>query len=154
MDSRVKDALLNAWMSMALNIRGNRILSNLSFNEIVVCSILYRNMQEDKPMLTATDLCNDMKLLKSQLNRELNLLEERGLIERIRSDKDKRKVFIKLREDNLSVYLEEHEKVMYIVHNICMMLGEEKAKELTKLLHQAVDIVNKCRAEYANEDMS
>lgn len=154
MDSRVKDALLNAWMSMALNIRGNRILSNLSFNEIVVCSILYRNMQEDKPMLTATDLCNDMKLLKSQLNRELNLLEERGLIERIRSDKDKRKVFIKLREDNLSVYLEEHEKVMYIVHNICMMLGEEKAKELTMLLHQAVDIVNKCRAEYANEDMS
>lgn len=154
MDSRVKDALLNAWMSMALNIRGNRILSNLSFNEIVVCSILYRNMQEDKPMLTATDLCNDMKLLKSQLNRELNLLEERGLIERIRSDKDKRKVFIKLREDNLSVYLEEHEKVMYIVHNICMMLGEEKAKELTKLLHQAVDIVNKCRVEYANEDMS
>ena len=45
MDRQIEEELLSAWMSMSLNIRGNRLLTSLSFNEIVVCSFLYRNMR-------------------------------------------------------------------------------------------------------------
>ena len=143
MDRYIEEALLSAWMDMALNIRGNRLVTGLSFNEIVVCSILYRSMKEGNEMLTATDLGNRTKLLKSQLNKVLTVMEEKGLIERIRSDKDKRKVYLKLREEKLSVYLKEHEKVMGIVHQVCTTLGEEKVKTLTGLLVEAVEVVDK-----------
>lgn len=145
MDRSVEEKLLGAWMDMALHIRGNRIVTGLSFNEIVVCSMIYRGMQDGVGMLTATDLGNRTKLLKSQLNKVLTLMEEKGLIERIRSEKDKRKVFLKLREEKLSVYLEEHEKVMVIVHQVCTSLGEEKTKMLSELLLEAVAVVDKCK---------
>ena len=143
MDRRVEEALLGAWMDMALHIRGNRIVTGLSFNEIVVCSMLYRSMQEGVGMLTATDLGSRTKLLKSQLNKVLTLMEEKGLIERIRSEKDKRKIYLKLQEESLSVYLEEHEKVMVIVHQVCVSLGEEKARMLSELFLEAVAVVDR-----------
>ena len=142
MNKKVEEALLGAWMDMALHIRGNRLVTTLSFNEIVVCSMLYRSMISGDGMLTATDLGGKTKLLKSQLNKVLTVMEEKGLIERIRSEKDKRKVFLKLREERLTVYLEEHEKVMEIVHQVCMALGEEKTKTLTTLLAEAVAVVD------------
>ena len=143
MDNWIEEALLGAWMDMALHIRGNRLVSTLSFNEIVICSMLYRSMNSGDGMLTATDLGMRTKLLKSQLNKVLTMMEDKGLIERIRSEEDKRKVFLKLREDNLSVYLEEHEKVLLIVHEVCKALGEEKAQTLTQLLLEAVSVVDK-----------
>ena len=143
MDKKVEETLLGAWMDMALHIRGNRLVTSLSFNEIVVCSMLYRNMQEGVGMLTATDLGNRTKLLKSQLNKVLTVMEEKGLIERIRSEEDKRKIYLKLREERLSVYLEEHEKVMLIVHQVCTSLGEEKTRVLSELLLEAVAAVDK-----------
>lgn len=142
MDKNVEEALLGAWMDMAMNIRGNRIVTGLSFNEIVVCSILYRSMQTGVGMLTATDLGKRTKLLKSQLNKVLTAMEDKGLIERTRSEQDKRKVYLKLREEMLPVYLGEHEKVMTIVHSVCMTLGEEKVRNLTELLVEAVEAVD------------
>lgn len=143
MEKIMEEKLLGAWMDMALHIRGNRIVSGLSFNEIVVCSMLYRSRQDGNGMLTATDLGNRTKLLKSQLNKVLTIMEEKGLIERIRSEKDRRKVYLKLREEKLSVYLEEHEKVMVIVHQVCVSLGEEKVRLLSELLLEAVAAVDK-----------
>lgn len=141
MKKQIEEELLSAWMSMSLNIRGNRLLSGLSFNEIVVCSFLYRNMQMQDELLTATDLCNQTKLLKSQLNKVLNEMEKKGLIVRIRSAEDKRKIYLKLREEKLSVYLEEHERVMEIVHGVCASLGEEKVRTFTELIWETLGIL-------------
>lgn len=149
MEYRVEEGLLMAWLRMSMNIRGNRILDKLSFNEIVVCSVLYTRMQEGLEPLTATHLCNHMKLLKSQLNKVLNSMEQKKLIERVRSDKDKRMVYIMLCKENLHIYLEEHQKVMHIVHEICSRLGEEKTMQLSVLMQEAVAVVESCSG--ANE---
>ena len=149
MNYNLEEELLGAWMDMALNIRGNRLVEELSFNEIVICSILYRNRKAGDGMLTATDLGNRTKLLKSQLNKVLTLMEKKGLIERIRSEEDKRKVFLKLCEENLSFYLEEHKKVMEIVHAVCTVLGEEKAKLLTELINETVAVVDNFNSQKA-----
>lgn len=147
MNRQKEEALLAAWIDMSMNIRGNRLLSRLSFNEIVVCSILYRSRNDGDGMLTATDLCNRTKLLKSQLNKVLNEMEKKGLIERIRSVEDKRKIFLKMREENLSVYLEEHEKVMNIVHRISLSMGEGKVQTLTSLIVEVVELMEQYMAD-------
>lgn len=137
----MEDRLLCAWMEMALHIRGDRLVTGMSFNEMVVCSMLYRSMQSGQPLMTATDLGKATGLLKSQLNKVLNELEERGILERQRDQEDRRRVYLRLCEEQLSVYEAEHEKVMELVHQVCQTIGEEKAVLLSELLTEAVHAV-------------
>ncbi len=66
------------------------------FNEAFVCNLLSR--QDAAQPLTATDLCQRTKLLKSQMNKVLSEMERKGYIQRIRSEKDKRQVLLHLTE--------------------------------------------------------
>ncbi|MBR4606702.1 MAG: MarR family transcriptional regulator [Lachnospiraceae bacterium] len=96
--------LLGAWMAMSIGIKGNRILKALSFNEMVICRLLYRAGQEGRE-ITATDLCHETRLLKSQVNKVLSDLEEKGLLYRHRDSADKRRVFLKMTEEQKGIYL-------------------------------------------------
>ena len=87
------EALLKTWLRLSTSIINNRLVSEMSYNESLVCSILYPNTKMGMYM-TATELCHFTKMLKSQMNRTLNILEEKKLILRRRSDTDKRQVMI------------------------------------------------------------
>ena len=54
--SNLLEDLLHAWMSMAVYIRGNRILSDLSVNEMLICNTLYQRQQTGGAPVTATEL--------------------------------------------------------------------------------------------------
>lgn len=137
-----KEELLYAWIKMSVSIRGNRILSERSFNESVICSMLYRQQEKDGKQLTATDICERTKLLKSQVNRILNEMERQEMIERIRSKEDKRKIYISLKKEYIETYLEEHAKVMRIMDVFSEKMGKEKMKSLTALMCEAVTVVD------------
>ena len=137
-----QEDLLYAWIKMSVSIRGNRLLSGIPFNEIMICGLLYRQEKNENIMLTATDLCEQTRLLKSQINRILNSMESKGMIDRIRSTEDKRKVYIRLSDDYVDKYLAEHRRVMDIMDIFYKEMGEEKIKELTGLINEAIDIVD------------
>lgn len=140
MDSQEK--LLQAWINMSVCIRGNRVLSGLSFNETVVCGLLYHHEKNEGEPVTATDICRHTKLLKSQVNRILTGMEQKGFVERIRSKEDRRKIFVRLSDNNISKYLDEHDKVMGILDAVMDTMGKDKVDKLTELLVEATDIVN------------
>lgn len=150
MDIELQEKVLWSWMQMSMYIRGNRLLQTLSFNEILVCNILYRTQQNEEEMLTMTDLCEATRLYKSQINRILCELEKKRLIERIRSKTDRRKTYICLVEENLSVYLKEHEQVLQVVAAVTEEMGAEKSHALAALLGEAADIVD--RYQMGSED--
>lgn len=137
--------LLQAWLNISICIRGNRILKNMSFNEILICNILYRH--QDKESITATDLCCRTRLLKSQINKILSEMERRNLIERVRSDTDKRKVFIRLKPESIPVYHKEHEKILDILNVVYEEMGREKVNSLTELLNEALSIVDRVQKQ-------
>ena len=89
-----QEELLQSWIDMSLRIRGNRLVSGFSFNEIVICRILYTEQLQGGSPVTAADLCRRMQLLKSQINKILTSMEKRELIERVRSESDRRVVNI------------------------------------------------------------
>ena len=99
-ESDLSEALLSAWLHISTSVNNQRIVSKLSYNESLVCNLLYRNYRAEaaEPM-TATLLCQKTKMLKSQMNRTINQLEERGMIRRERSSVDKRVVHIRLNPD-------------------------------------------------------
>ncbi len=137
-----QEALLEAWLRLSLKLRGNRFVESLSFNESVICGILYRSRQMGLESVTATQLMGVTKLLKSQLNGILNSLEQKGLITRTRSEKDKRVWHISLVGESPNEYLTQHERVIdEIVSPIYEALGEEKATQLTALLLEAIQVI-------------
>ena len=137
-----QEDLLQAWLEMSMFIRGNRFLSDLSFNEIIICGLLFRQQEAEATPITATELCEHTNLLKSQVNHILTGMETRGLIQRIRSTQDKRVVHIHLLEAGRTSYLQEHEKVMQITQAVFDALGSPKAQELTALMKQVTAVVN------------
>ena len=137
-----QEDLLQAWIDMSLRIRGNRLVSGFSFNEIVICRILYLQQMEGKSPVTATDLCRKMQLLKSQINKILTSMEKQGLIERVRSENDRRKMEIRLRPEAAEVYMAAHERILKIMEYVCDHLGQEQAQQLTVLLSEAVRAID------------
>ena len=140
-ERKIQEDLLYAWMEMSVFIRGNRILADLSFNEVMICGMLYRQQEANTP-LTATELGERTNLLKSQINHILTNMEQRGLIERTRSTTDKRVVYVQLSSEGRAVYTQEHTRVMEILDAVYREFGSEKTRELTAMLKKATAIVN------------
>ena len=138
----LQEELLHAWMQMSVFIRGNRLLAEFSFNEMMICGLLYRRQESGATPLTATELGEQTNLLKSQINHILTQMEQRGWIERIRSTSDKRVIYVHLSALGRESYLKEHTNVLEILNTVHRELGSEKTMALTALLNQATSIVH------------
>lgn len=139
---RLNERLLGAWLRVSTSIVNSRIVSELPYNEALVCNALYRNeVKGDRP-LTATDLCSMTNMLKSQMNRTLNQLEMKGLITRVRSTEDKRQVFVTFNAERSDLYEAQHTRILGLLDGIIEQLGEEKAVETVDTLTRVADIAD------------
>lgn len=138
--TEINEEVLDAWLRLTTTIVNERIVSDLPYNETMICGVLYRyarNCPEKK--LTATQLCGKLKMLKSQMNRTLNSMEEKGLIFRERSGEDKRQVYVSLNMEMVGVYERQHEKILDFVDRLLDKVGKEKAGEIIKLFTMISD---------------
>ena len=136
-----REQLLQAWLDMSMMIRGNRLVSGFSLNEMVICRILYDRRERGGEAVTATELCRRMQLLKSQINKILTAMEKSGAIERVRSESDKRKIEIRLCEKGVQQYEQEHARILKIIDHVRLSLGEENADQMTQLMNGTVKAV-------------
>ena len=102
----------------------------MPLNEILIYRYLYCNQDKD---VTATDLCNAIGMLKSQMNRTLTSMEEKELIYRLRSSQDKRQVFVLLNMEHTSLYEKEHARILRIVDRLIERVGMDNAEKTLKL---------------------
>lgn len=138
---QLNEVLLGAWLKISTAINNSRLVSEMSYNESLICNILYRNSTESPAKkLTATDLCAETRILKSQMNRILTQLEEKNLITRERSPEDKRKIFVHLTTEQSNAYLKQHEKILKLLDDIIEKLGEEQTKEVIRALNGVSEI--------------
>ena len=145
-DGPAQEQLLQAWLDMSLMIRGNRLITGFSLNEMVICRILYERREQGGEAVTATELCRRMQLLKSQINKILTTMEKDGTIERVRSESDRRKIEIHLREEGLRRYVDEHERILQIIGHVRSRLGAAQADQLTRLMNETVKAVREMPA--------
>ena len=129
--------LLDAWMNMTANLKVNRLLQDMSLNEMFICSYIYRfNKASFKQLIEKTNL------LKSQMNRQLNDLIEKGFVTKNTDDNDKRKIVLEMTEKGKEVYLKEHEKVVALISRVTNELGNKKTASLAKLMKEAVGVLD------------
>ena len=137
----LSESLLQVWLQLSTSVINNRIVSDLPYRESLVCNMLYMNaLQTPDHLLTATDLCEMTNMLKSQMNRTLNSLEEKKLIIRERSSIDKRQVCVKFHPDSSDVYLNQHKKILEMLDTIIAQFGEEQTKEIIRLIPAFLDV--------------
>ena len=141
------EKILNAWLKLSTTICNERIVSELPYNETMICSILHHNASEDpEKKITATDLCEKMNMQKSQMNRTLNTMEQKGLIFRKRSEKDQRQVFVTMNMEKAGIYKKQHEKILKFVDSIMEKVGKDKAEEIiqmfTLITSKAKEVMN------------
>jgi DNA-binding MarR family transcriptional regulator len=138
----LKEEMLASWVKLSIAVSSERIVSELTYNESLICNILYRQQLEHAGQyLTATDLCRETKMLKSLMNRTLNSMEEKQLILRERSHVDKRQIFIRLNPEQQAVYEAQHEQILQIIEKIIEKTGREKAEEAVALFELMADSV-------------
>ena len=92
--------------------------------------------------MTATDLCQATHILKSQMNRTLNELEEKGMILRKRSATDKRHVLITFNLEHAQQYEKQHKDILKMIDSIIKELGAEDTAQAIHILNRISDIAN------------
>ncbi len=128
--------LVDAWILMSANVRGNRLLRDLSLSEMLLCRFILNAQSVGEP-ITASILCEKTGMLKSQANRLLDGLEKKGWITRTRSLKDHRRIELTMNEDAISRYNKEHDTILTILQSLDKGMGAEQVRQLTSLLETA-----------------
>lgn len=142
---QLNEELLNAWLRLSVTICNKRLVSGMPYNEAIVCNLLYHQRNNcPGQYLTATDLCERTNMLKSLMNRTINHLEKKGLVERKRSDKDKRQIYVCLNENNIEIYEKEHAEVMKTVQKIIDKIGVESIDDIIKMFQNISDAATEC----------
>ena len=132
----INEELLNTWLRLSTAINNPRLVSELTYNESLVCNILYQHSHNEPVQpLTATDLCRMTNMLKSQMNRTLTQLEDKNMITRKRSDIDKRQILITMNMEQCHTYERQHQQILRILDAVIHRLGITKT-------HTAIELFN------------
>lgn len=135
------EELLRYWLRISTAINNERMVSEMPYKEALICNLLYQNQNEHPEQeLTATDLCRMTRMLKSQMNRTLCSMEKKGLIQRERSAKDKRQIFLHLNLEQAEVYKQQHKKILMLIDTLLEKAGREQAEEIARLFGRIADI--------------
>jgi len=139
--TKINEDLLDAWLRLSISVNNPRLVSEITYNESLICNILYKHAHsKDSKSLTATDLCKMTNMLKSQMNRTLNQLEEKKLISRERSTVDKRQVFVTMNMKQCHIYEAQHEQVLSILDAVINKLGTQRSQEAITLLNAISEV--------------
>ena len=139
------EELLSAWLRLTANVRGNRMLKELSLNEIMILRLVHLEGGEEG--LTATAINERLKLLKSLTHRVLVGLEGKGMVCRRPDAWDGRTVRVVITAAGIAAYTREHPRVMRLVDGVAENLGDEDCRRLSDLVERALDAAEKTKEE-------
>ncbi|MBR6665664.1 MAG: MarR family transcriptional regulator [Lachnospiraceae bacterium] len=139
--TKINEDLLDAWLRLSIAVNNPRLVTEITYNESLICNILYKHAHSEKATpLTATDLCRMTNMLKSQMNRTLNQLEEKNLISRERSTTDKRQVYVTMNLQQCHIYETQHKQILSILDAVISKLGYERSRDAIRILNAISEV--------------
>ncbi len=142
----LNEELLSVWLRLSGVINNQRLVTGLSFNEALVCNLLVRAARTGGS-LTASELCAETRILKSQMNAILLSLERHGVISRQRSQLDRRRVELRLTPDGLDRYTAAHSRILTLIDRLVATQGEDFIRALIPMLQQVTDTFDTIQQE-------
>lgn len=139
--SSLPEQMLDAYLGLCTCLWNRRITSSMSFNEALVCYFISKAQDFGQPQVTATWLCEQTQIAKSQMNRILNGLQEHGMLCRSRSGTDKRQIILSLNPEKKSLFEREHQSNVQLVQRLQAKFGIQRSEALTQLLGDFVEML-------------
>ena len=129
--------LLRAWVQLSGILKSSRFTKELPYNEAIVMLMLYEKYQYDgRGILSVKEITTSTKILKSQVNRTLNSLQQKGLLQRCDGEGDKRIAYVRCVEENLDVFLQVHASSMQIAAQIRDIIGPEDTQVFIRIVEK------------------
>lgn len=122
--------LIHAWVQLSCILRNSRFTKALPYNEAIIMLQLY---QAPDQVLSIKQITEQTHMLKSQVNRTINALEEKGLLERCEATGDRRLGFVRLRKERLELFLQVHAESMQIADDISRIIGPEDTAHFIRI---------------------
>ena len=129
--------LLKAWVKLSSILKNSRITKGLMYNEATIMLLLYdRYLQDGMGMISIKEITAETKMLKSLVNRTINSLEKKGLLERCEGNGDKRVIYVKCIQEKLPVFLEVHNSSLRLAQGIIGIIGPEDAETFIRIVQK------------------
>lgn len=122
--------------------RFDTVCQDLSFSELTVLSIIRQEeTSEEKAMIQAKVLSEKMKISRPALNTVLNRLEEKNLIERVRTKENRKAVFIRMTDQAYQKLKEKHERLTAVMNCIVEKMGDADTDTMIMLFKKLYNIL-------------
>ncbi len=130
-----QEQMIHSWVKLSGILKNTRITKGLMYNEAIVMLLVYNRYCEDGVgKISIKEITASTKMLKSLVNRTVNALIKKELLERCESDGDKRIVYVRCIEEKLNIFLEVHNASLKLAKNIVDIIGEEDAAAFIRLV--------------------
>lgn len=117
-------------------IGSSSLLRTLSQGELVVLLAVKYHDGEPTPM----DLSREVALTRPRITQILDALEKKGMVERRRDDHDQRRVRVSLTEEGEVRTTELMYKMVALIKNHLMLLGEDDSRAFARILQKTADV--------------
>lgn len=126
-------ALIQAWVLLSGILKNSRFTKELPYNEAIVMLQLYQ--AGDTP-ISMKEITTQTHMLKSQVNRTINSLEAKGLLERCEGEGDRRVGYVRAVKERLDIFLQVHAASMEIAKNISDIIGPEDTDNFIRIVNK------------------
>jgi DNA-binding MarR family transcriptional regulator len=125
--------LIQAWVQLSGMLKNSRFTKALPYNESIIMLQLYEAGEQP---ISIKEITLRTRMLKSQVNRTINSLEAKGLLERCEGDGDRRIGYVRLRKEQLPLFLQVHAESMHIAQNIRYIVGTEDTDHFIRIVNK------------------
>lgn len=141
MENKVlSEQLLHSWVLLSGILKNTRITKGLMYNEATVMLLVYNRYCEDaEGLICVKEIIQRTKMLKSLVNRTVNALEKKGLVQRCQVEGDRRMVYLKCNKDNLDIFLRVHNASLSLAQSIIDVIGQEDAETFIRIVKKLED---------------
>lgn len=145
-----EEELLNAYINQTLSLKSGRYLANMTFIEAILCRQIYDKM--GKGFIRQTDISKSTMILKSSVNRTISVLVKKGIVERFKKDTDKKSIYLRIKDDKVDFFLDEHKLIMEEVTAIAARLSEEEIDQTIKVYNNVARVCREMIQEKKDEN--
>lgn len=138
MDKNIQaEKILVSWITLSGIIKNSRITKGLQYNEAIVMNVIYNRYTEDgEGLVSIKEITAKTRMLKSLVNRTVNSLIKKGLLQRCESSGDKRVVYVKCVKEKMDIFLKVHGGSVKIANSIIEILGDEDAEAFIRIVEK------------------
>lgn len=134
------ERVIAAWVKLTGILKNTRITQGMIYNEAIVLLIVNRRYEEDGVGLVSfKEIVNETHMLKSLVNRTIESLVRKGLLERSDGEQDRRTTYVKPIPENFTEYHALHKRTLAMVEELIGIIGTEDAEAFVRLTNKIVE---------------